>query len=244
MYLSRLILNQASRSVRRDLADCHDMHRTVMRAFPEKADLQRGVRSHHGVLYRLDLNTRKGSVVLYVQSQVKPDWSKLEAGYLSETGGNSVNLACKLLTDKYEQITSGQVLRFRLRANPTKKIETKTGPDGRRRNGRRVDLRREEDQIAWLHRKSMAGGFTLLTVRAVPALAEVQVVPEPNVMSLSNSGQATGQRRQQQLTFGAVSFEGHLCVTDLKLFKKILAEGVGPGKAYGFGLLSVAPPGE
>ncbi len=34
MYLSRLILNPRSRAVRRDLADCHSMHRTVMSGFP------------------------------------------------------------------------------------------------------------------------------------------------------------------------------------------------------------------
>ncbi|MBX5446264.1 type I-E CRISPR-associated protein Cas6/Cse3/CasE, partial [Sphaerobacter sp.] len=33
MYLSRLILNPRSRDVRRDLADCQQLHRSVMSGF-------------------------------------------------------------------------------------------------------------------------------------------------------------------------------------------------------------------
>lgn len=43
------------------------------------------------------------------------------------------------------------------------------------------------------------------------------------------------------LTFGAVLFEGVLRVTDAAAFRAALERGIGSGKAYGFGLLSVAP---
>src|SRR5690554_7264512 len=36
MYLSKLILNPMDRMVWRDRGDCCQMHRTIMRAFPEK----------------------------------------------------------------------------------------------------------------------------------------------------------------------------------------------------------------
>jgi CRISPR system Cascade subunit CasE len=42
------------------------------------------------------------------------------------------------------------------------------------------------------------------------------------------------------LRFGAVSFEGRLEVTDLDAFRVTLRDGIGSGKAFGFGLLSVA----
>jgi CRISPR system Cascade subunit CasE len=42
------------------------------------------------------------------------------------------------------------------------------------------------------------------------------------------------------LRFGAVLFEGRLEVTDRELFLTALREGIGSGKAFGFGLLSVA----
>jgi len=62
----------------------------------------------------------------------------------------------------------------------------------------------------------------------------VRVVPE-RVVGRGNNG---GQR----LTFGALLFEGHLRVIDGEKFLGLsLAKGIGPGKAYGFGLLSLAP---
>ena len=42
------------------------------------------------------------------------------------------------------------------------------------------------------------------------------------------------------MTFGAVIFEGVLQVTDAEKFRESLKTGIGTGKAYGFGLMSVA----
>ena len=44
-----------------------------------------------------------------------------------------------------------------------------------------------------------------------------------------------------RMTFGDVVFEGRLVVTDVERFRQALADGIGSGKAFGFGLLSVAP---
>ncbi|MEW5935922.1 MAG: type I-E CRISPR-associated protein Cas6/Cse3/CasE, partial [Bacillota bacterium] len=37
-----------------------------------------------------------------------------------------------------------------------------------------------------------------------------------------------------------VLYEGHLKITDLEVFKRTLATGLGHAKALGFGLLSIA----
>jgi len=69
---------------------------------------------------------------------------------------------------------------------------------------------------------------------------EVRTVP---------GGKITGRRNDRHLaglpgmlTFGAILFEGRLRVTDGDLFRTTLQRGIGSGKAYGFGLLSIAPP--
>jgi CRISPR system Cascade subunit CasE len=41
--------------------------------------------------------------------------------------------------------------------------------------------------------------------------------------------------------FLAVRFEGVLAVTDPEVFRATVAAGIGSGKAFGFGLLSVGP---
>lgn len=239
MYLSRLVLNPKSRAVRRDLADCWQLHRTLMRAFPA-APARGDARAHFGVLYRSDVNPATGNVTVYVQSRERPDWARLDPDYLLEPP------ACKSVEEQYGGLREGMVLRFRLRANPTRKVDTKTGPDGRRRHGKRVELRNEADQIAWLKRKAEQGGFELLSVRVSPAVPDVRTVPEGKIVRtagqqrLRASGEAEGVRT---LTFASVLFDGNLRIVDAARFRRALAAGIGPGKAYGFGLLSLAPPG-
>jgi CRISPR system Cascade subunit CasE len=66
MYLTKLTVNPRSAQVRRDLADVHNMHRTVMSAYPERAEMPT-FRQTHGVLWRID--TVQDGLMQYVQSR-------------------------------------------------------------------------------------------------------------------------------------------------------------------------------
>ena len=229
MYLSRLAINPRSREVQQDLADVHQMHRTVMSAFPHieaKGDARAGL----SILYRLETSERSGQVVLLVQSRACPDWTHLTRGYLADSGGAVENPATKDVSGALQTLREGQVLRFRLRANPTRKIETKSTPDGQRRNGRRVDLRTEQLQLEWLARRAEQAGFAL-----VPALPDGDV-PAVRVGAMEK---VTGRRRR--ISLATVLFDGLLEVTDPGLFRQAIAAGIGPGKAFGCGLMSIAP---
>lgn len=241
MYLSRLTLNPLNRKVQRDLADPIQLHRTILHAFaplPEKSDF----RSKHGVLYRVELSSC-GRPSIMVQSSAKPDWSFLQeqAGYLLEVPRS------KSIGSLYDAVEEGWILRFRLRANVTKKIDTLTGADGRRRNGKRVALRRPDEQFDWLRRKGEAGGFELIPLSgANPETGpfELRIIPEPDAVGHSRGGAAKNEgavaTAARMLTFGSVTFEGRLRVTDRQRFRQTLANGIGSAKAFGFGLLSVA----
>lgn len=222
MYLTRMRLNPYSNAVQRDLRDIHAMHQTIMRAFPSIMDPEQEARAYWGVLHRLELDRRSGKILLYVQSRVEPDWSFLPADYLIADG--MPNPAVKAVAEVYARIRQGRTLRFRLRANPTRKIDTKSGPNGERRNGRRVPLTGLDRQVEWLTRKGEQHGFELLQV-TVAATGAAELV----------HSHATGR------TFQGVLFEGRLLVRDAERFRAALAIGIGPGKAYGFGLLSIAP---
>jgi len=239
MYLSRLRLNPRSRAVWRDLADCQAMHRTVMSGF-RATQLPGDARAACGVLHRVEVNPRTGAVTLMVQSKEMPDWSWLD-GYLLDTTGEEDNPACKQVDHLYESISHGTVLAFRLRANPTRKIDTKSGPDSVRRNGRRVELSGQKEQIDWLRRKGEQGGFRLLTVRAAPAAPDMATVPNVLAMPAQKAVGDRGGKGGSRMTFGAVLFDGELEVENAEAFRRTLETGIGPGKAYGFGLLSVAP---
>jgi len=141
MMLTRLFLNAHSRDVQRALGDSHALHSRVMSMFPV-VDAA-APRASLGVLHRLDSSDGGAVLQLLVQSKARPDATKLPAGFLDPAAGadavSSTDLAPVLAA-----IQPGARFRFRLRANPTRKIDTKTGPDGKRRNGKRVPVRGED----------------------------------------------------------------------------------------------------
>lgn len=254
LYLSRLILNPRSRQVQRDLADCQRLHQRIMAAFPPTHSGSEGARAAHGVLYRAESPPRSGGpLVLLVQSRIVPDWSRLPTGYLLADTGERRNPETKRVDTAYGALRTGMRLVFRLRANPTKRLPTPKGADGQRPPGKRVELFTEAKQIAWLAAKGEQSGFALTRVRARaggPAVGGDGEVPNawarPGGKVIGWRGSAPageGGSGAMRLTFGAVLFEGELEVMDAERFRQVLEQGVGPGKAYGFGLLSVAPSG-
>ncbi|MBI4336993.1 MAG: type I-E CRISPR-associated protein Cas6/Cse3/CasE [Chloroflexi bacterium] len=237
MYLSRLILNLRSRAVQQDLADCHSLHQRLMSGFPQAPNPGDG-RAHFGVLYRLDVDHHAGRAMVLVQSQPQPNWFHLPLGYLRDTGGDPKNPDSKCVDQAYESLRAGSVLAFRVRANPTRKIDTKSSPDGQRRNGKRVELKKEEDQVQWLRRKG-EGAFRLLSVRTNNSVANVRAVPER--LTGFRRAQDQGQDVARRITVASVLFDGQLQVDDPYRFHQLLVNGIGPAKAYGCGLLSIAP---
>lgn len=213
MYLSRLILNPLSRQVQQEIANPYQMHRTILHAFPQ--DLRA---NGERVLFRVDALPRTGQLHLLVQSQGKPDWTRLASEdrrrpYLAASDGP--NPAVKQ-TDL--QLTAGQVLAFRLLANPTKRLGKSFGPD----KGKRVGLYTAEEQMAWLQRKAAQSGFAVLA--AVPAAA------------------AKIADRTKGVELLSVRFDGLLQVQQPDTVLEAVRNGIGSGKAFGFGMLSVARP--
>lgn len=217
MYLSRLILNPRNRRVQRELSQPYELHRSIMRAFP--AVLKEG---EERILWRVDDDPRLGAILL-VQSWDAPNWS-----WLAEEGaqGYLLPMADSNPAVKHFQFqpADGQVLRFRLRANPTAKRHfAETG------HHKRVGLYKEEEQIAWLERKAEAAGFHVLSV------------------NLASDDPKAGQKREKDrthtLTLLAVRFDGLLQVVDPAKLTGAVQSGIGSAKGLGFGLLSLAPPG-
>jgi CRISPR system Cascade subunit CasE len=215
MYLSRLILNPRNRRVQREVAEPYQMHRSLMQAFPD--DLKEG---QERVLFRLETQ-RDGGLALLVQSWTLPDWSWLaepEArGYLLPVG--EPNPAVKSFD---LDLAPGQRLAFRLRANPTVKRKFESG------DHKRVGLYDEEGQIEWLKRKGEGGGFRLLSART----SDQEDV----------KGTVRRQGKKHTLKLAAVQFDGLLEVTDPERLRDTVRQGIGSGKGFGFGLLSLARP--
>jgi CRISPR system Cascade subunit CasE len=153
-----------------------------------------------------------------VQSVLEPRWDYafLNARYL---------LAAPPEVKAFDpSFSTEQFLRFRLCANPAKRLMTK--PNGKS-VGPRVGLHREDEQRAWLDRKASASGFRIVSC---------EVVPEGRPV-----GEKTEDGNHKKMPWLAVRFEGMLQVTQPELLQRAIRRGVGSAKAFGFGMLSLAP---
>ena len=236
MYLSRLILNPKARDVQYAIANCHRLHQDVMSAF-SRAPAGVDAREYFGVLYRLDVGRQTGGLVLLVQSRVEPDWRELPMSYLIADAGVE-NPAVKEVSGTYANLRPRQILFFRLRANVTRRVgkHSKYGDAKHDETweGKRVEVWGEERQLAWLFRKGKAAGFEVLNARVDGReIPDVRSSPQQKAY-----GRKAGAERR--LTFGGVTFDGVLRVTDADALRAALVKGIGPAKAYGFGLLSLA----
>lgn len=119
------------------------------------------------------------------------------------------------------RLKDGNIWRFRLSANPTYCVKAR----GDRRNFRgKVSAHiTTEKQKEWLIKKSTSNGFQLAT--------DGFDVTENKWFRFYKSG--------KPVTILSVTYEGLLMITDVELFRKALVDGIGRGKAYGMGLLTV-----
>ncbi|GAA5336039.1 type I-E CRISPR-associated protein Cas6/Cse3/CasE [Thermus hydrothermalis] len=210
MWISKLVLDLRSKSARRDLANPYEMHRTLSRAVSRA--LEEG---KERLLWRLEPTRTHERPVVLVQTLTEPDWSVLEEGYADIYPPKPFNPVFR----------PGQVLRFRLRANPSKRIAG---------IGKRVALKTYGEKVSWLERRLAEGGFRLVYGEEGPAVRILQDafldVPRRKV---------EGETARIQVQ--AVLFEGRLEVVDPERARAALERGIGPGKALGLGLLSLAP---
>lgn len=172
------------------------------------------------ILFRIDghIRTPRGlRPHILVQSITEPDWDAAfrNAPFLIVREA----LRGRPYDPSYEP---GQVLHFRLRANPTRKVK-----QAQKRNSVRLGIMSPEGKLEWLARKADKAGFEVLCV---------DVVPEG--LQHSRRSKQIDPNRHVHL---AATFGGRLKVLDGPSFQTALRVGIGPAKAYGFGLLSVAP---
>lgn len=123
------------------------------------------------------------------------------------------------------RIREGEHWRFRLTANPTKACKEEAGGRGTVHAHITVNY-----QKRWLLERCRKHGFSL----------------EEESFTVVNSRWLRfykGNYGKRPVTLLAVSYEGLLEVTDAQLFQKTLTEGMGRGKAFGLGLLTVVRAG-
>jgi CRISPR system Cascade subunit CasE len=206
-----------------------------------------------GFLFRIDPHPG-GRVVIVVQSAAQPQWKYAfqNADFLLLDF-----LAAPPHAEEFDpSYHDGQQFRFRIRVALTNKKKTSTdGHDLRKyreakdRYGRqksqskRVALSWEvkqdpQDVIRdWFSQKGKAGGFVV----EVKDFRALQIGWGNGFRPGRKKTAEDGDDAGHHMRFRSALLEGTLRVTNADLFRNTIARGIGSGKAFGFGLLSVAP---
>jgi len=239
MYLSQLLINVGDdpdrpRPGRLWLRNVYRVHQRLSMGFPSAGKLKSDreflkpymsddfgsvhvQRSNaEAFLFRID-PLPGGRAMVLVQSAVQPDW-----GYAFS---NAVFLLAGPPSGKHFEVSlrEGDSYRFRLQANPTRKIETKTGDDGKKSHGKRVPVPNERLED-WLLLRAQRCGFRIR-----------EMAVQAGYLNFSKGPDKQGSRLR------TARYDGVLEVTDPSCLGESVISGIGPAKAFGCGLLSLAP---
>lgn len=120
-----------------------------------------------------------------------------------------------------ERVTPGSCWQFRLTANPTRTRKDPADPLAR---GALKPCYLEAEQEQWLLEQAGKHGFALTE-------GTFQVTRKQTCHFRKNG--------KRPVTLLAVTYEGILQVTDPEAFREMLCQGIGRGKAYGLGLMTI-----
>lgn len=242
MILTRMHLNPRRRQTIRFMRDPQALHAAIESAFPpDPPDLTAGSR----VLWRLDAEGERRQLLI-----LSPRTPSLE--HLQEQAGWSTEQTWE--SRSYEHLLSrlmrGQRYAFRLTANP---VHTVTDTSGRKKLLAHVSV---AHQTRWLTERAELLGVRFMT--EAETLADVDDLatasPTPDHDGLGASPQPTPlvqvssretihfRRGAQKVTLARARFDGLLEVTDADRLRSALTSGIGRAKAYGCGLMTLAPP--
>lgn len=221
MYLSRIRLDTGKRETLTALSNPQKFHGAVESAFPEEHRQEQislfsapdgGEQNRR--LWRID--SLGDEIYLLVLSENFPDLTSAvrQFGYPGEVAETK---DYSKLTDR---ITAGSRWQFRLTANPTFSKKKNPG-DTRGKVMAHVTVAHQEQ---WLAERAEANGFSL-------EAGEYHVTKSRNYRFNKHGKNA--------VTLLSVTFDGILTVTDPDKFRTALLSGIGRGKAYGNGLLTV-----
>lgn len=252
MYLTRFRLNAARTGARRLLSSRQVMHAAVMASFPNLLPTDMPTPDAPRVLWRLDHNA-PGEVFLFLVSPDAPDLTHLveQAGWptaMVDGPGWQTRSYAPLL----DRLEKEQRWGFRLTANPVHHIR-RTDDEPIKRTAHQTP----HHQMGWLldSKRQERGGFRILEKpkdkRLLPGGTahggsehhgdRYELTVRDHRSHAFDKSRAVGARRGKPVSLVTATFEGRLEVIDPELMRRTLTQGLGKAKAYGCGLMTLAP---
>ncbi|MFI9048868.1 type I-E CRISPR-associated protein Cas6/Cse3/CasE [Streptomyces sp. NPDC053427] len=211
LWLTRILPNLAAHEVRRDLANAVSMHHRLMKLFPDGIGPQ--ARQRLGVLFRTEDNDSSPAILL--QSQVRPDLNRLPATY-----GHA---ATKDLSPLLHALRPGLTVRYRITANAVRK----PGHTTRAATGAptAIPLTGADADQWWQRQAEENSGLHLDAAHSTPL----------------DTARGTRAGDKRPVIHARTRFDGTARIKDADLLRRRILDGIGRGKAYGCGLLTLAP---
>lgn len=165
-------------------------------------------------LWRLDTLGEK--LYLLLLSEDEPDLTRL-----CEQFGTGAAPETRPYEPLLARVTAGSCWQFRLTANPAFSQKDRADPRAR---GSLKPCYLEAEQEKWLLEQAPKHGFA---------------VEQDTFRVMRKQTYRFAKNGKRQVTLLAVTYEGVLQVKDPEAFQKMLCSGLGRGKAYGLGLMTI-----
>jgi CRISPR system Cascade subunit CasE len=234
-YLSRVYLNPLRPFTQRFLQSPQVAHAAILGGLARQPVTER-------VLWRLELEQEHRATVL-ILTQSKPSWEHLiERGGWPSTADGEAKI--RSYDHFLERVVPGAEFVFCLRANPVQATRHPDKPspaqverirNGVRTRGLRVPERTAAHQLKWLLSRVAKWGFEIPV--ADTGEAAVRIVARDRIVFFRESARGVSDR----VVLQTATFVGRLRISDEVLARRSLLQGVGKARAYGCGLITLAP---
>lgn len=232
-YLSRVWLNPLRTGTQRMLRNPQVTHAVVLGCLSRQPVDER-------VLWRLD-DSAEHRLALLVLTQSSPSFESLveQAGWPTSDEPQALSKPYDALLAR---VVRGREFAFRVRANTVTASRDAArwtprqaaAASEQRRRGVLVPERTVAAQTEWFAQRAHRWGFDVVESAAGHAALELV---DRSRLSFGKSGSSA------RVVLQTATFEGRLRVTDPAVMSTSLLQGVGRGRAYGCGLLTLAHPG-
>jgi CRISPR system Cascade subunit CasE len=234
-YLSRIWLNPLRSGTQRLLRNPQAMHAAVLGGLPTQPVTER-------VLWRLETsNPHRGQ--LLVLTRTRPSWEHLveQAGW---PGAEDPQAEVRHYQPLLDRLARGQEYALRVCANPVAATRNPAAPSAgqkeylastERPRGVLVPHRTAAHQLAWFADRIAGWGFTLLTTSAGDP--QLQLAARERLTFTKTGADGAGRR----VVLQTATYQARVHVNDPADALRSLLDGVGRARAYGCGLITLAP---